>query len=218
MLGDKIIIEKRHKDAGAVIGRHILNSMELFQSKSTITISGESGSGKSETATALSEYFNKFDVPNVILRQDDYFIYPPKTNNYMRRKDKKWRGMREVKLNLLDTHAQAFKNGDQFIKKPVIQYDSNNIQKTNFNFFDAKFLIVEGTYTSILSNVDRRIFIDRNFHQTLKHRQKRNRNSSELDDFTTQVLQKEHHIISKHRVLADIIINSDYSIVFKKHE
>ena len=135
MLDDKIIIEKQHKNAGRIIGRHILDSMERFRRKSTITISGESGSGKSETATALSE-----------------------------------------------------------------------------------FLIVEGTYTSILSNVDRRIFIDRNFHQTLKHRQKRNRSSSELDDFTTQVLQKEHHIISKHRVLADIIINSDYSIVFKKHE
>ena len=136
----------------------------------------------------------------------------------MRRKDKKWRGMQEVKLDLLDAHIQAFKNGDQFIEKPLIKYKSDIIQKKKFYFFDAKFLIVEGTYTSILSNVDRRIFIDRNFHQTLKHRQKRNRNSSELDDFTTQVLQKEHHIISKHRVLADIIINSDYSIVFKKHE
>ena len=217
MLGDKIIIEKQHKDAGGIIGRHILDSMERFQGKSTITISGESGSGKSETATALSEFLTKCDISNVILRQDDYFIYPPKTNNYMRRKDEKWRGMKEVNLDLLDAHVQAFKNGDQFIEKPVVEYDSNNIQKTNFNFLDAKFLIVEGTYTSILSNVDRRIFIDRNFHQTLKHRQKRNRNSSELDDFTTQVLQKEHNIISNHLALADIIINSDYSIVFKKH-
>ena len=218
MLGDKIIIEKQHKDAGGIIGRYILDSMEQFQGKSTITISGESGSGKSETATALSEFLTKCDISNVILRQDDYFIYPPKTNNYMRRKDEKWRGMKEVNLDLLDAHVQAFKDGSQFIEKPVIEYESNNIQKTNFNFFDAKFLIVEGTYTSILSNVDRRIFIDRNFHQTLKHRQKRNRNSSELDDFTTQVLQKEHIIISNHRTLADIIINSDYSVVFKKHE
>ena len=79
-------------------------------------------------------------------------------------------------------------------------------------------MIVEGTYTSALSNVDTRIFIDRNFHQTLEHRQKRNRNSSELDDFTTQVLQTEHSIISKHRLSADIIINPDYSVGFQKYE
>ena len=74
MLGDKIIIEKQHKDAGGIIGRYILDSMEQFQAKSTITISGESGSGKSETATALSEFLTKCDIPNAILRQDDYFI------------------------------------------------------------------------------------------------------------------------------------------------
>ena len=123
--------------------------------------------------------------------------------------------MKEVKLDLLDAHVKAFKNGDHFIEKPLIEYDSNTSQNTNFSFFGAKVLIVEGTYTSTLSNVDTRIFIDRNFHQTLEHRQNRNRNSSELDDFTKQVLQKEHTIISKHRALADIIINSDYSVEFQ---
>ena len=113
MFGDKIIIEQQHKDAGGIIGLHILSSMEGFQGKFMITISGESGSGKSETATALSQSLTKSKISNVILRQDDYFVYPPKTNNFMRRKDKNWRGMKEVKLDLLDTHVQAFKNGDR---------------------------------------------------------------------------------------------------------
>ena len=218
MLCDKILIEKRHRDAGKIIGLFMLNSIKGLQTKYTMTISGESGSGKSETATALSEFFTKNDIPNVILRQDDYFIYPPITNNFKRRKEKEWRGMKEVKLDLLDAHVQAFKSGDQFIEKPVIEYDTDIIRNINFNFCSAKFLIVEGTYTSALSNVDKRVFIDRNFHQTLEHRQKRNRNSSELDDFTTQVLQTEHSIISKHRTLADIIINSDFSVGFQKHK
>jgi uridine kinase len=216
MLGDKIIIEKQHKVAGKIIGRQILHSTKNVQNKFTITIAGESGSGKSETATALSEFLTESGISNVILRQDDYFIYPPKTNNFMRRKDKNWRGMKEVKLDLLDVHVKAFKSGKNSIEKPLIEYDSNISRNTNFNFSGANILIVEGTYTSTLSNVDKRIFIDRNFHQTLEHRQNRNRNSSELDDFTKQVLQKEHTIISKHRALADIIINSDYSIEFKK--
>ena len=133
----------------------------------------------------------------------------------MRRKNKKWRGTKEIKLDLLNAHVQAFKNGDRLIEKPLISYDKNMVEKTSFDFFDAKVLIVEGTYTATLLNVDRRIFIDRNLHQTLKHRQKRNRNSSELDVFTAHVLQIEHAIISKHRTLADIIINSDYSIDLK---
>ena len=215
MLGDKIIIEKQHKDAGRLIGQKILHSIKTFQNKFILTISGESGSGKSETATALSEFLTQSSISNVILRQDDYFIYPPATNNFMRREDKNWRGMKEVKLDLLDAHVKAFKNGEHFIEKPLIEYDSNTIQNKNFNFSGANLLIVEGTYTSTLSNVDIGIFIDRNFHQTLEHRQSRNRNSSELDDFTKQVLQKEHFIISKHRALADIIINSDYSVEFQ---
>mgnify|MGYP001186891097 CR=1 FL=1 len=89
MLGDKIIIEKQHKDAGRLIGQKILHSIRNFQNKFILTISGESGSGKSETATALSEFLTKSDIYNLILRQDDYFIYPPKTNNLMRRKDQK---------------------------------------------------------------------------------------------------------------------------------
>ena len=216
MLGDKIIIEKRHRDASKIIGQHILNLTKGRPTNYTITISGESGSGKSETATALSEFLTKNGISNVILRQDDYFIYPPITNNFKRRKEKEWRGMKEVKLDLLDEHIKAFKSGDQFIEKPVIEYDTDIIRKVSFNFCAAKFLIVEGTYTSALSNVDKRVFIDRNFHQTLEHRQKRNRNSSELDDFTTKVLQTEHSIISKHRTLADIIVNSDYSVGFQK--
>ena len=218
MLGDNIIIEKQHRNAAEIIGLNILNSVKGSQIKFTITISGESGSGKSETAIALSDFLTKGDFPNVILGQDDYFIYPPKTNNNLRRKDKKWRGMKEVRLDLLDAHVQAFKDGNQCIEKPVIEYDTNIIRNINFNFCEAKFLIVEGTYTSTLSNIDKRVFIDRNFRQTLKHRKKRNRNSSELDDFTAQVLQTEHSIISKHRLSADIIINSDYSVGFQKYE
>ena len=57
-----------------------------------------------------------------------------------------------------------------------------------------------------------RIFIARDFNQTLKHRLKRNRGASELDVFTNEVLKKEHEIISKHKHLADIIIDSDYAV------
>ena len=97
MLGDKIIIKKQHKDAARIIGKKILHSIRNFQNKLIVTISGEPGSGKSETATALSEFLNQNSISNSILRQDDYFVYPPKTNNFMRREDKNWRAGRSCK-------------------------------------------------------------------------------------------------------------------------
>ena len=63
MLGDKIIIKKQHKDAARIIGHKILHSIRNFQNKLIVTISGESGSGKSETATALSEFLNQIVFP-----------------------------------------------------------------------------------------------------------------------------------------------------------
>ena len=46
--------------------------------------------------------------------------------------------MKEVKLDLLDAHVQAFKCGDQFIEKPVIEYDTDIIRNINFNFLFGK--------------------------------------------------------------------------------
>ena len=57
-----------------------------------------------------------------------------------------------------------------------------------------------------------RVFIARDFNQTLEHRRKRNRDASELDEFTEEVLKIEHGIISGHRACANIIVNPDYSV------
>ena len=78
----------------------------------------------------------------------------------MRREDKNWKRMKKVKLDLLNAHGKAFKNEEHSIEKPLIEYGSNTSQNTNFNFFSANLLIVEGTYKSTLSNVDISIFID----------------------------------------------------------
>ena len=215
MLGDRIIIKKIHEDAARIIGLRILSYLEETEKKIAIAISGESGSGKSETAEALSEYFTTNKISNLILSQDDYFVHPPKSNNLIRRNDPSWRGIKEVRLDLMDEHIEAFHNGEVFINKPTIDYKTDTVLLENFNFFDAELIIVEGTYTSLLQKIDKRVFIDLDFRQTLKHRQLRNRDPLELDEFTTDVLKEEHSIISDHKRFADIIINRDYSVEIK---
>jgi hypothetical protein len=72
--------------------------------------------------------------------------------------------------------------------------------------------IAEGTYTTLLSHANTKIFIDRDYLDTRAHREKRKRAASELDPFIDEVLEIEHGIISAHRARADIIIDKDYSV------
>ncbi len=212
MRGDTIIVEEHHRKAAAQITPLILPKISATQGRYTITVAGESGSGKSETATAIAEALAEQGIKSIIFQQDDYFVYPPKTNDRIRRKDIAWVGPQEVKLGLLDAHLQAFLDGAETVDKPLVVYEDDSVESEILETGDARVAIAEGTYTSLLEKVDTRVFIDRNYEDTLAHRLKRNRDASELDDFTSNVLKIEHDIIASHKPRADIVINQDYSV------
>jgi len=212
MRGDTIIVEEHHRKAAAEIAPVILPKIEAAAGRYTISVAGESGSGKSETATAIADALAEKGVKSIIFQQDDYFVYPPKTNDRTRRGDIAWVGPQEVKIDLLDEHLQAFLDGAEDVEKPLVIYEDDCVESEVMATGEARVAIAEGTYTTLLENVDTRIFIDRDFEDTLAHRQKRNRDASELDAFTGDVLKIEHDIISSHKPRADIIINRDYSV------
>ena len=85
MQGDSIVVEQHHKKAASGIAGILLQQSGLFDTRTTISIAGESGSGKSETAQALADELNKKGLTCFIFQQDDYFIHPPKTNDRTRR-------------------------------------------------------------------------------------------------------------------------------------
>lgn len=212
MRGDTIVIEVHHRKAAEDIVPLILPKIKESSGKFTITVAGEFGSGKSETATAIAEVLASHDIASVILQQDDYFIYPPKTNDKTRRGDIGWVGPQEVKLSLLDDHLSAFKCGADLIDKPLVIYEDDAISTEIMSFAGAHVAIAEGTYTTLLENVDIHIFINRDYERTRAHREKRKRDASELDPFIDDVLKIEHDIISVHKSRAEIIINDDYSV------
>ena len=156
----------------------------------------------------------KRSVETAILQQDDYFVYPPKTNDLTRRKDINWVGPKEVRLDLLDTNLKDIRDGMDKIKKPLVIYDEDRIDSETINFDQVRVVIAEGTYTSLLKNADIRVFIDRDFNDTKAHRVKRVRDESELDEFVERVLMIEHEIISSHKAGADFIIKRDYDVEF----
>ncbi len=211
MQGDVLIINENHKKAARQTILFILDKIKAATNKFAITVAGESGAGKSEIAASISKELEKNNITNFIFQQDDYFIYPPKTNSQLRLKDINHVGISEVKLDLLDDEIQMVKNGQTLIEKPLVIFEEDRIAKEAVELKDKDVLIAEGTYTTALKNADIRIFIDRNHQDTKASRLERNREKQ--DEYLEKILLIEHNIISKHKALADIIITKEYNAI-----
>lgn len=214
MKGDVIVLEEHHKRAAAKIVPEILEKIKTKTTRYTITVAGESGSGKSETGQAIADELAKHSIKAVLLGQDDYFVLPPKSNDAKRRQDPEWLGPHvEVKLDVLESNLKDAIAGEGAIVKPLVDYDANVVEEETIDLTGAKVVIAEGTYTSLLRHVDTKVFIARNRMDTLEHRQKRNRGSEVGDPFIENVLKMEHKIIAGHKQLADFVITKDYDVI-----
>ena len=214
MKGDVIVVDDNHRRVAATIAAAIRTRVTAKPGRFLVTVAGESGAGKSETAAALAEQLLGAGVRSAILGQDDYFGLPPKTNDARRRQDPDWLGPHvEVRLDLLQANVDSALAGKASIEKPTIDYAANSISTECLNLQGVKVVIVEGTYVSLLRHVDTRIFIARNRLETLDHRMRRNRGNEVRDPFVEGVLSIEHKIIAGHRHLADFVVTSDYDVV-----
>ena len=212
MKGDIIIVEPHHRNAAKHIIDAILPDVQNKTSRYIITVAGESGSGKSETAKALEEKLMEYNIKSIILGQDDYFVYPPKTNHNKRVEDSQWLGPIEVKIDLLNKHLYNAIEGQNAIEKPLVDYAADTIGQEALKLDGIDVLIAEGTYTSLCKPVDTKVFIARNRLDTLEHRKKRNRGNEVNDNFVETILETEHKIIMGHKHIADFIITKDYNV------
>ncbi len=214
MKGDVLVIEAHHRRAAAQIAADLVDAIHAKGGRFIVTVAGESGSGKSETAQAIAEQLLKIGVASVVLGQDDYFTLPPRSNDARRRSDPDWLGPHvEVRFDLLQANVDAALAGASEIEKPVMDYDRNSAAIEVASLEGVQVVIVEGTYVSLLRHVDRRIFIARNRLETLEHRQRRNRGSEAADPFIEGVLEVEHKIIAGHRALADFVLTRDFDVI-----
>ncbi len=214
MKGDIILIEEHHRRAAREIAEKLSTAIGSAGRRYAITVAGESGSGKSETAQALAGALETYAFRSVVLGQDDYFRLPPRSNDARRRQDPEWLGPHvEVRLDLLNEHLRAARTGADHIEKPLIDYDQDTVDQVRISLEGVDVVIAEGTYTSLLKHVDCRIFIARTREDTLEHRRKRNRGNEAQDPFIEQILQTEHKIIAGHRLLADFVITREYDVL-----
>lgn len=220
MKGDKLIIRDEHRRAARNLLRLLSPRIAEAQNSFIFTIAGESGSGKSEIAAVLGQLLSeKMHISSIILQQDDYFVYPPKTNAKMRRTDISHVGISEVRLDVLDENLNEILKGRSKIKKPLVIFDEDRITHETVNLEGKKVVIVEGTYTTLLKNAHQHVFIDRTYIDTRERRKERAREEQDL--YLEQILEIEHNIIAGHKAYADIIITHSYETVEsgrKQHE
>jgi uridine kinase len=213
MKGDIIVIEEHHRKAARLIASSISPIIKKRSGRYSITVAGESGSGKSETAQAIADELNSCALNSIVLGQDDYFYLPPKPNDAKRRENPDWLGPHvEVNLPVLQKNIDDALLGSLEIDKPLIDYSAFVIESEQLDLSDIKVIIAEGTYTSLLHNIDTKVFIARNRIDTLEHRQKRNRGNEVHDPFIENILKMEHKIIAGHIYLSDFVITKDYEV------
>ena len=205
MRGDKLVIRDYHTKMAQRIVDLIRGQI---QDKYVVSIGGESGSGKSELAVELARLLTENEIRAKVIQQDDYFVFPPKTNHEMRRINIRQVGEFEVKLDFIEANLRSFKQGDSWVYKPLALYDEDRIVTELLEVGDTSVLIVEGAYTTRLNFVDKRVFIDRTYQDTEKERLERARDV--IEDFVAEVLEIEHRIISGHKSLADIVVRKDF--------
>jgi uridine kinase len=210
MIGDKLVIEKHHTERAAEICDLLAERIEPGE-RFTLSVAGESGAGKSELAYEIHRLLNERGIRADVLQQDDYFVFPPRTNHEMRRRNLEQVGPYEVKLDYLDSNLRSFKLGERTIYKPLVVYEKDLITREEMAVADLSVLIAEGTYTTLLEFADLHVFIDRDYRQTLEARKRRARDKWE--PFVQDVLEREHQIISQHKALADVVVPEDFGSI-----
>lgn len=197
-----------HDNAARIIADEITPQIQQKNGIFIITIAGESGSGKTETGAAVYRELKNKNIQSLILNQDNYFVLPPALNDARRKSDSNWLGPHvEVRLDMMEQNITDALHGKKSITVPFIDYHSNVLTEMQLSLEGIQVIIAEGTYVSLLRQVDVRIFITSTYTDTLPYRIKRNRGSEVNDPFVENILVTEHKIIAGHRHLADFLIS-----------
>ena len=178
--------------------------------RSVIGVAGESGSGKSVTATSLARELGARGYAALVLHQDDYFVLPPRANHAAREHDISRVGPHEVNLALLQSHVAAFREGRDGIDGPTVDYAADRFDTLRVDLTSIRVLVVEGTYVLGLADLDVRIFLEATYTDTLARRRARARDAD--SPFVERVLAIEHEVIVSQGVLADLIVDGQFAV------
>ena len=179
--------------------------------RTVIGVAGESGSGKSLTATNLARTLTASGLPTMVIHQDDYFLRPPRTNHEHRLQDLGAVGPHEVNLARIAEHVTAFREGAAAIEAPLVDYAGNRFVTQRRELAGMRVLVVEGTYALHLDDLDARVFLRATHEETAARRAARARDRHE--PIIDVILGIEHRLIAPQGARADVVIDRGFRIV-----
>ena len=210
---ERLDVERLHLEFARALLEAIRADIRLATARPVIGIAGESGSGKSITATALAQVLGAAGQPVVVLHQDDYFVRPPRANHEHRCGDLASVGPQEVDLSLIARHIADFR-AERDTVGPRVDRASDCFRTRPLELAKAAVLVVEGTYVLGLDDVDVRIFLAATHGDTAERRRRRNRDVDA--PIIDRILAIEHALIAPQVERAHVVVDRDFVIRRRK--
>jgi len=209
MLGDVLLIEDKHRNAGDAIIRRIL---ENKKDKFMVGISGESGSGKTELAHVIAKGLRKHGIFAKPLHIDNYYHVLPLERTEWRKKHgiENVVGYGEYDWDTLYRNIEAFKNSKE-TTMPCVDLVTEQVDHLITNFKGIDMLIIDGLYAIKTDGLDLRIFIELTYHETKKAQVVRGKEPQ--NEYRMSVLEQEHRMVQSLKPKADILINKEYEVL-----
>ncbi len=210
MLGDILLIQEKHKKAGEIIIRKILENKDK---RYIVAISGESGSGKSELTHVIAKGLRKYGIFAKPLHTDNYYNTLPLERREWRVKNgiENVVGPDEYKWDEIYQNLDDFKN-KRVSEMPCVDLVTEQVDRLITDFGEVDMLIVDGLYAIKAEGVDLRVFIDLTYLETKEKHTKDARGKEVMDEVRWATLAQEHKMVQKLKPLADLLITGDYKV------
>ncbi|MCF8233059.1 MAG: AAA family ATPase [Bacteroidales bacterium] len=207
MLGDVLLIEEKHKKAAETIRQKVLGNKK---EKMIVTISGESGTGKTELAHSLAKLLQEDGIQAKPLHIDNYYkTHPLEREEWRQKHGIESIGYNEYDWDTIYKNINSFKKGEK-AEMPCVDLVTQQVDKLITDFSNVEMLIIDGLYAIKTENADLNVFIDLTYHETKKAQLKRGK--EKVNDYRLQVLEQEHQVVRSLRDRAHLIVNKDYQV------